>query len=435
MIRRILVCALLASTSVVAQEVELDGFRVTEVTAGLRGPTALGVGNEGEVYVGESDDALNRVVSVDAEAGTIVSVAIGIDTPLAIEVPPADRSLYSPSRIYVSDGGTDGTQGTRIVTIDTTTPGVAPTEFYNAGTTIESVALSIAFDADGRYSDDIFVVDSGLPDTIIRLAPDGTFRSSIPGAAGNLTDLAVTPSADSDLDQVLLVLYNARGGGENRLASYSATGAAVTLLDGEELGEPVRFSIAPEDSCFGDAVFIADLAGGQILKVTRDDGAQVVEPFVTGLAWGATSSSGLLRFSRDGETLFTVEDTTGRLLAITVDANLDIDGDDEPDACDDDDDDDGVPDDEDNCPLAANEDQDPDVDCDDLDGPADPDEDPNPDDEENPDDGDGEPGAENSADEGIRVEEGCSSAGALPGAGAVGLVGLMLLGLIRRRGR
>ncbi len=80
--------AILPAFAAHAQTVELEGFQVREVVSGLQEPTALGVGNTGEVYVGEAAAGADRVVTIQPGSGTLTPLAAGIDTPLAIAVPP-----------------------------------------------------------------------------------------------------------------------------------------------------------------------------------------------------------------------------------------------------------------------------------------------------------------------------------------------------------
>jgi hypothetical protein len=351
----------LAAFDAHSQTVELEGFQVREVVSGLQEPTALGVGNAGEVYVGEAAVGADRVVTIQPGSGALTPLAVGIDTPLAIAVPPASRTVYTPG-VYVADGGPGGTAATSVVRVDPTTGEVAP--FYT-GQTTESRAYGLAFDRDGRYSNEIFLIDSALPDTIVRLRPDGSAAGSYVSDP-NLASLIVGRSANPLFGFNLLALVNSAGGDPNRVIRRSLSAAPEAVISTSDLGLPSRMDAPPAGTCFGDWLYLSDIGGKRLIRVNGNGATETLEVVLTDVAWLSNETSGLLAFSDDGESLFVVQDADGTLLEITIDAEGDRDGDGTPDACDDDDDDDGVADVDDNCPVVSNPDQEPVEECEDL---------------------------------------------------------------------
>jgi len=375
----------LAASDAHSQTVELEGFQVREVVSGLQEPTALGVGNAGEVYVGEAAAGADRVVTIQPGSGTLTPLAAGIDTPLAIAVPPASRTVYTPG-VYVADGGPGGTAATSVVRVDPTTGAVVP--FYT-GQTTESGAYGLAFDRDGRYSNEIFLIDSALPDTIVRLRPDGVAAGSYVSDP-NLASLIVGRSANPLFGFNLLALVNSAGGDPNRVIRRSLGAAPEAVISTSDLGLPSRMDAPPAGTCFGDWLYLSDVGGKRLIRVNGNGATETLEVVLTDVAWLSNETSGLLAFSDDGESLFVVQDADGTLLEVTIDAEGDLDGDGTPDACDDDDDDDGVADVDDNCPVVSNPDQEPVEECED-------------------------PGAGSGGD--VDVEDARSDAGGRPGTG------------------
>ena len=400
--------AVLPAFAAHAQTVELEGFQVREVVSGLQEPTALGVGNTGEVYVGEAAAGADRVVTIQPGSGTLTPLAAGIDTPLAIAVPPASRTVYTPG-VYVADGGPGGTAATLVVRIDPTTGTIAP--FYTAQST-ESGAYGLAFDRDGRYSNEIFLIDSALPDTIVRLLPDGTAAGSYVSEP-NLTSLIVGRSANPLFGFNLLALVNSAGGDPNRVVRRSLSAAPEAVISTSDLGLPSRMDAPPAGTCFGDWLYVSDIGGKRLIRVTGNGATETMEVVLTDVAWLSNETSGLLAFSDDGESLFVVQDANGTLLEVTIDAEGDFDDDGTPDACDDDDDDDGVADGDDNCPFFSNPDQEPVEECgESTEGPVD-DADADAGDIRN--DTGGRPGTGGRADDeetgdAVRINEGCMAA-------------------------
>lgn len=388
-----------------SQTVELQGFQVREVVSGLQEPTALGVGNTGEVYVGEAAAGADRVVTVQPGSGTVTLLAAGIDTPLAIAVPPASRTVYTPG-VYVADGGPGGTAATQVVRIDPTTGAITP--FYTAQST-ESGAYGLAFDRDGRYSNEIFLVDSALPDTIVRLLPDGNPVGSYVSEP-NLTSLIVGRSANPLFGFNLLALVNSAGGDPNRVIRRSLSAAPEAVISISDLGLPSRMDAPPAGTCFGDWLYLSDIGGKRLLRVTGNGATEVLEVVLTDMAWLSNETSGLLAFSEDGDSLFVVQDADGTLIEVTIDAEGDFDDDGTPDACDADDDDDGVPDVDDNCPFFENPDQEPVEDCGDPVDVADSD-----DSDDSSRDAGGRPGTggrgnDEVPSDAVRINEGCVAA-------------------------
>jgi hypothetical protein len=399
--------ALLPSAVAHSQTVALEGFQVREVVSGLQEPTALGVGNSGEVYVGEAAAGVDRVVTIQPESGTTTPLATGIDTPLAIAVPPAARTVYTQG-VYVADGGPGGTAPTSVVRVDPTTGTVAP--FYTAQAT-EAGSFGLAFDRDGRYSNEIFLIDSALPDTIVRLRPDGTAAGSYVSDP-NLVSIIVGRSANPLFGFNLLALVNSAGGDPNRVIRRSLSAAPEPVISTSDLGLPSRMDAPPAGTCFGDWLYLSDIGGKRLLRVNGNGASETLEVVLTDVAWLSAETSGLLAFSADGESLYVVQDADGTLVEVTVDAQGDFDEDGSPDACDDDDDDDGVADTDDNCPRFANPDQEPVEDCGDSSQGSTNDGDTG---EESPDAGGGRPGTGGRADEeettdAVRINEGCMTA-------------------------
>jgi hypothetical protein len=399
---------LLAATGVHAQTVELEGFSVREVVSGLQEPTALGVGNSGEVFVGEAAAGVDRIVTIQPGSGTTTPLATGIDTPLAIAVPPASRTVFTPG-VYVADGGPGGTAPTSVLRIDPATSVVTP--FYTAQPT-ESGSYGLAFDRDGRYSNEIFLIDSALPDTIVRLRADGTAAGSYVSDP-NLTSLIVGRSANPLFGFNLLALVNSAGGDPNRVIRRSLSQAPEPVISTSDLGLPARMDAPPAGTCFGDWLYISDIGGKRLLRVDGNGATETLEVVLTDVGWLSNDSSGLLAFADDGESLYIVQDADGTLLEVTIEAEGDFDEDGTPDACDPDDDDDGINDVDDNCPLFANPDQEPVEEC--GEPVEEPDEEDAGEEESDSGGGGGRPGTggrdqEDESGDAVRINEGCTTA-------------------------
>ncbi len=419
----VLVLASVAPALAHAQEAQIEGFVLREVVQDLQQPTALGVGNNGELYVGEAATGADRLVIVDPNTGLVTPIASGLDFPLAIAVPPASQTVYSAG-IYVANGGLEGTAPTQIVRVD---PANGTSTTFYTGEATEASCFAIAFDRDSRYNNEIFIVDSALPDSIVRLRPDGTVAGSYPSDP-NLVSLAVGRSANALFGFNLLALVNATGGSTNAIIRRGLSGAPETIISGVDLGLPSRMDLPPSGTCFGEFAYVSDIGGKNLLRVTGNGASQTVETVVSNIGWLSEDTSGLIAFAVDGEALYFIEDGTGSLWELTVDAEGDVDDDGTPDACDDDDDDDGVPDAEDICPLFANPEQDPDVECEEVVAPEE-DDTGNDDDDE---DAGGRPGRGEDTSDDVRINEGCAQASG-GASGAFAFLIALLAGLAPTR--
>lgn len=416
------------ASSVAAQPISVSpDFVIEEVLTGLSEPTAAAFGPDGTLYVAE--DGQDRISRVDLATNSFEPWVTGIQTPTAMVFSPPTRPVYTGG-LYVVDGnGTaEGVFSVRIVDVGARTA----TAFFNSTDPGEATGVSIAFDADGRYGNEIFVAESLGPDSIVRLRPDAS-RPGMWPSGENLAALAVGRGGAFGFS-----LYELRGNTVDSTAAIyrrpDGAGSEV-VAQGLSLGNPTRMAMSPPGGCFGDFIYVTDTEENRIKRVTADG---VIESVVTDLSLRDTLWGSWLVFSPAGDQLYIVatgDDGAGRLYRLRPSDTTDVDANDVFDVCDVDTDGDGVVDAADNCVGIEN----PDQADDDEDGVGDACETDEPGSGDGSGDGESDAGGRGGArgDTGpggpeITVNEGCAarSARSTP---SLTLLGLALLWLRRRR--
>jgi hypothetical protein len=339
----------LLPSALFAQITVTPDFVVEQVLTGLSEPTAAAFGPDGTLYIAE--DGHDRIVRVDLEAGTYEPWVTGIPTPLAMAFAPPTRPVYTGG-LYVVDGNGTAEGIFRVVIADVGARTFAP--FYASTDPGEGAGFSIAFDADGRYGNEIFVVDSSGPDSIVRLRADG-IRSGAWLAGENLAALGSGRGGDFGFS-----LYELRGntlettGGLYRRALGAS---AEPVVQGLALGNPSRMAMAPPGGCFGEFIYLTDISSNRLNRVSLGG---TIEPVVTDLSLRDTLWGSWLTFAPAGDALYIVatgDDGAGRLLRLRPTDTTDADLDGVVDVCDVDGDGDGVADADDNCIGIDNPDQ------------------------------------------------------------------------------
>ncbi len=421
--------AALASTPVLAQTVVLPGFSFATVVTGLGSPAGIAVAADGSVVFGELN--LSRVAVVNpADPAPVASVyALDIRTPVAVAFPPAVAGAPYLPGLYVVDAGQGSAGPLRVLRV--TGAGAAPELFYEDAGAQFGTGVAIAFPEDSRFGWEVYAAESTTPDSLVRIATAGTTPAGAVATLDDLTNLAAGRGGGFGFD--LFEVRAASGAEQAALVRRPSGGApAAPIAQGPTLGTPSGLAFPPPLTCFGDFAYIVDRAGKRLIRVSPTG---TIEEVASALPVGDQPFSGGIGFAPDGSALYLAADTGGSILRLAPTSLDNLDGDALPDVCDDDIDGDGLANASDNCPEVDNADQaDSDGDgvgdaCSAATGAE----------VETDAGGGGRPGrsdagediAEGSGAPEVRINEGCSAAGAAAGWPLLA----PLVALLRRRRR
>jgi len=332
----IALCLLALSPSLAgADELLLEGFAVSTISE-LSEPTAIAVTEEGTLVIYEAGAERLVFMPPDGQAPTGINVTGRV---LSMATAPTG-GVFDEGLHVASASGEAGVVSIGVLPADAS---AVETRFSSAADN-EAEPLALAFDTDGSYGDELFVVDSVDPDSVVRLSPEMRRTGAWPTRLG-LT--AVATAWPGGFENDLYELYTAAGDLPSAVVHRLATGASEALLESSALGEPVAMIFTPPTSCFGDQAYILERRNGVLLRLDRELNLETV---MRDVPVGADSR---LAAAPDGSALYLSVPTRGEVIALEPEGR-DLDGDGAADWCDDDDDGDGVNDDEDNCAELPN---------------------------------------------------------------------------------
>jgi hypothetical protein len=412
-----------------AQTLEQEGWAVSVVADELAEPRGLGVLADGSVLVAETSPG--RLVRI-GEGEAVEAWAEGTGFAVSVIPAPATPDDHVPG-VYVLDAGDPSSGRISIYRVDPETriasiivsPGIAE------GSAGRGLAL-----VHGAPTDSVRILAAilGTTSSVLRFTNQAQRVDSL-AVPGAVTDIAVGRGGDPGFD--LYVALDSLPGLAPSVQRRRAGAAPLELAGGTELGQPARLATGPPVGCFQNHIYVIDRLDRRLLRIHPDSAERTV--LVSDLAIGTEFWSGAMDFSPDGNTLYLVEDSAGRVLALAPETTDDLDGDGVPDPCDPDIDGDGVPNEIDNCPRVPNTDQTDSVgdgvgDACRVGGGADvgpPSGDVS---ESDPDvvDRGGRPGPPSDAGDAVRINEGCATSRGGSSAGWM-LVGLAVAGIRRRR--
>ncbi len=280
---------LVVPSGAAAQDVVLPGFRAELIADALSAPADVVVDRGGAVFVSERGaDRITQVWPVSEP----VPLVEGIAGPSALAIPP----VRFAAGIYVTSMGADGVGAVSVHRVDRETGEVG--EAFASIANNEAGALDIVFDRAGDYDDEVFVVDTVSPDSVVRLGRDLRRLGAYP-TRDDLVALAMGQGGDFGND--LYEAYRGVDGTESALVHRLPSGATEVLVEGEALGTPSAIDFAPPTSCFGDSVYVLDAATDTLVRL---DVALNLDVVAAELGIDDDAGSAGLAFDQEGRYLY-----------------------------------------------------------------------------------------------------------------------------------
>jgi hypothetical protein len=371
------VLMLAASTAVAAPAFALptvaEGYDV-EVYASIGYPLSLAVAEDGTLYVGSYPGTIYSVPEGGAPEGfTATSFATGLSWPEGLALGQGDWTDF----LYVSDGNGGVSGRGRVMSVGET--GGAASSVWSPNYSGWTWPFDLAIDPSGLFGGDLFQVDSGGPDSVLRVTAPGAGYAWVT-VPENLSALEFSHyDIGSAYPFGLYTFHEHNGYGIGSIRRYNPDRSYDTFA---YLGTDVADGVfGYPGSAFGDLLYVSN-SSQKNLQIVDPNG--VIETFATGFTFGYTWITGSMAFSPDGDSLYVADygaHTVYRIFSQFVDTDgdgvadeddvcpggndlVDTDADTIPDFCDgcpedagNDLDDDGICYLDDNCPDLPNADQ------------------------------------------------------------------------------